>query len=183
MRICHAAIVSRGHIRRRSLFAILSSSLPFVPFCHDKQSNSTRRYLHLRRDTHCDDDCKRSNAPNQLNKKVANKQQQKEEPRCWPVREGWMFQGQRGWNCAVGDFFWGSLAGLFRGGNTFFPGGVWGTRIWRCPALEQIKITPTTPQLLFGSGAFDWRESCRLVGGALFLKSIYINSLFGISSE
>lgn len=27
------------------------------------------------------------------------------------------------------ETFWGSLAGLFRAGNTFFPGGVWG-RIW-----------------------------------------------------
>lgn len=42
------------------------SSSPFVPFRHDKTKQIKSAHLHLRTDTHCDDDCKRSDAPNQL---------------------------------------------------------------------------------------------------------------------
>lgn len=113
-------------------FSLPSLSLPFVPFATTNGSISTRRYLHLRTDTHCDDDCKRSNAPNQLEKELQTNNKQ-EAPRCWPVGEGWMFQRTRWMELRRWRLFWGSLAGLFRGGNTFFPGGVWGTEPGAAP--------------------------------------------------
>lgn len=98
-----------------------SSPPSFVPFRHDKtkQINSAA-HLHLRTDTHCDDDCSSSDAPNQLIE-IANKQQ-KEEPRCWPVREMEVPKDKvGGWNCAVGDFL-GKPRWPFPGGQHLFSG-------------------------------------------------------------
>lgn len=58
------ASVTRQLLRAITSDAAFTSSLPFVAFCHDKQSKSIRLDLHLRTDTHCDDDCNRSNASN-----------------------------------------------------------------------------------------------------------------------
>jgi hypothetical protein len=147
-----------------------SSSLPFVPFRHDRTKQITRWHLHLRTDTHCDDDCKRSDAPSQLKMELKTNNK-KQEPRCWPVREGWSSRGRSwGWDCAVGDFL-GKPRWPFPGGQHLFSGWRLGPNL----AAPHRPIRPITPQLLFGSGAFDWRRSRRLVEACLFIRFRPIN--------
>lgn len=85
------------------------------------------------------------------------------------------------------ETFLGEPRWPFPGGQHLFSGWRMGDRSWRCPALKQIKITPTTPRVLFGSGAFDWRESCRsLLKLPCFSNLDYLehtNSLLINSSE